>query len=110
MAMPKQLRALAISLLRATGTRSNIGRTLGHLGFKNGFDNRQHHQTVFKMFPTPLGGNVNEYDIIPSAIFLALYALLLPTIIWNLFVRHQWSTYLIGTSLFAIERFVHFVP
>jgi hypothetical protein len=59
------------------------------------------------MFPTPLGGNVNEHDIVPSAIFLAAYCILLPTIFWNFFVRHQWSTYLIGTSLFVIERSVH---
>jgi len=41
---------------------------------------------------------------VPSAVFLALHALLLLAIAWNYFKRHQWNTVVIGSTLYAVER------
>lgn len=41
---------------------------------------------------------------VPSAVFLALHALLLPAIAWNYFKRHQWNTLIVGSTIYAVDR------
>jgi len=57
-------------------------------------------------FPTPIGGNITDDDIVPCAVFLGLHALLLPAIAWNYLKRQQWNVAIIGSTIFAVERVV----
>ncbi|KAG8694744.1 hypothetical protein FRC08_008289 [Ceratobasidium sp. 394] len=53
-----------------------------------------------------IGGTPVHADIAPSAVFAVLYALLLPNIIYNFFIRkpRAWNTIQISTVIFAVER------
>ncbi|CAE7230994.1 unnamed protein product [Rhizoctonia solani] len=54
----------------------------------------------------PVGGIPVSEDLAPSIIFTILYALLLPNIIYNFFIRkpRAWNIVQISTVLFAVER------
>ncbi|KAG8739500.1 hypothetical protein FRC10_005563 [Ceratobasidium sp. 414] len=53
-----------------------------------------------------IGGIPVHADIAPSIVFAVLYALLLPNIIYNFFIRkpRAWNTIQISTVIFAVER------
>ncbi|KAG9096626.1 hypothetical protein FRC07_010893 [Ceratobasidium sp. 392] len=53
-----------------------------------------------------VGGIPVHADIAPSAIFAVLYALLLPNIIYNFFIKkpRAWNAIQIATVIFAVER------
>ncbi|CAE6354327.1 unnamed protein product [Rhizoctonia solani] len=54
----------------------------------------------------PVGGIPVSADLAPSIVFAVLYALLLPSIIYNFFFRkpRAWNVIQIGTLIFAVER------
>ncbi|KAJ1305742.1 hypothetical protein OPQ81_010474 [Rhizoctonia solani] len=54
----------------------------------------------------PIGGIPASEDLAPSIVFAVLYALLLPNIIYNFFIRkpRAWNVIQISTVLFAVER------
>ncbi|CAE6456927.1 unnamed protein product [Rhizoctonia solani] len=54
----------------------------------------------------PVGGIPVSADLAPSIIFAVLYALLLPNIIYNFFIRkpRAWNVIQISTVIFAVER------
>ncbi|KAJ1306113.1 hypothetical protein OPQ81_010824 [Rhizoctonia solani] len=54
----------------------------------------------------PVGGIPVSADLAPSIVFVVLYALLLPIVIYNFFFRkpRAWNTIQIGTVIFAVER------
>ncbi|CAE6520630.1 unnamed protein product [Rhizoctonia solani] len=54
----------------------------------------------------PVGGIPVSGDLAPSIVFAILYALLLPNIIYNFFIRkpRAWSVVQISTVIFAVER------
>ncbi|KAG8775227.1 hypothetical protein FRC12_001603 [Ceratobasidium sp. 428] len=53
-----------------------------------------------------VGGIPVQADVAPSAIFAVLYALLLPNIIYNFFIKkpRAWNGIQIATVIFAVER------
>ncbi|QRW25011.1 mRNA-capping enzyme [Rhizoctonia solani] len=54
----------------------------------------------------PVGGIPISDDLGPSIVFAMLYALLLPNIIYNFFIRkpRAWNVIQISTVIFAVER------
>jgi hypothetical protein len=54
----------------------------------------------------PVGGVPIHEDLVPSVIFMALYTLLLPSIIYNFFFRkpRAWNLIQISTVMFLLER------
>ncbi|KAG8679972.1 hypothetical protein FRC11_003085 [Ceratobasidium sp. 423] len=54
----------------------------------------------------PVGGIPVSDDLAPSIVFAVLYALLLPNIIYNFFIRkpRAWNVIQISTVIFAVER------
>ncbi|KAH7322286.1 hypothetical protein B0J17DRAFT_245260 [Rhizoctonia solani] len=54
----------------------------------------------------PVGGIPASEDLAPSIVFAVLYALLLPNIIYNFFIRkpRAWNVIQISTVIFAVER------
>ncbi|CAE6515512.1 unnamed protein product [Rhizoctonia solani] len=54
----------------------------------------------------PIGGIPVSEDLAPSIVFAVLYALLLPNVIYNFFIRkpRAWTIIQISTVIFAVER------
>lgn len=54
----------------------------------------------------PVGGIPVSADLAPSIVFAILYALLLPNIIYNFFIKkpRAWNVIQISTVMFAVER------
>ncbi|KAI0326336.1 hypothetical protein GY45DRAFT_1329055 [Cubamyces sp. BRFM 1775] len=59
-------------------------------------------------FPAPVGGAPFPIDFAPSILFVILYALLIPVIIWRVADRRSRTIALLGTACLAIERIVTF--
>ncbi|KAI0663965.1 hypothetical protein C8Q70DRAFT_905107 [Cubamyces menziesii] len=59
-------------------------------------------------FPAPVGGAPFPIDFAPSILFVVLYALLIPVIIWRALDRRSRTIALLGTACLAIERVVTF--
>jgi hypothetical protein len=61
-------------------------------------------QTAF--VSVPVGGIPVYADLAPSIVFAILYALLLPNIIYNFFIRkpRAWNGIQIATIIFTVER------
>ncbi|KAH9889390.1 hypothetical protein C8Q73DRAFT_654324 [Cubamyces lactineus] len=59
-------------------------------------------------FPSPVGGAPFPIDFAPSILFAALYALLIPVIVWRAVDRRSRTVILIGTACLAIERVITF--
>ena len=60
-------------------------------------------------FPAPVGGAPFPIDFAPSILFVGLYALLIPVIIWRALDRRSRTIALLGTACLAIERYAAYV-
>jgi hypothetical protein len=60
-------------------------------------------------FPSAIGGIPYQEDLAPSVIFAVAYGCLLPLVVYRLLNRKSLTTVLIGSSIFAIGRSVHYV-
>nr|VWP00004.1 Uncharacterized protein [Ganoderma boninense] len=57
-------------------------------------------------FPARVGGVPDAFDFLPFIVFAALYASLIPIVVWRMAHPRSRTTVLIGTSGFTIERYV----
>lgn len=64
--------------------------------------------TQTALVSAPVGGIPVHADLAPSIVFVVLYGLLIPRIIYNFFIRkpRAWNVIQIATVIFAIERII----
>ena len=55
-------------------------------------------------FPAPIGGTSLPSDFAPSILFVVLYGLLVPLIMYRILDRRSRTILLIGSIIFSIER------